>query len=78
MCSSATEVFHAYINNKIGFNFPGQSRIPQLVDHNLITSVHYEEAAESYVVPFRSNHPRHVFVNIIECTLLCIRRYSLD
>ena len=33
--------------------------------HNLITSVYHKEAAEPYVVPFKSDHPRHVFVNII-------------
>ena len=44
--------------------------------HNLITSVHHKEAAEPYVVPFRSDHPRHVFVNIIECALLRALRYS--
>jgi hypothetical protein len=46
------------------------------IDHNLITSVHHKEAAEPYVVPFRSDHPRHVFVNIIECALLRAIRYS--
>jgi hypothetical protein len=44
--------------------------------NNLITSVHHKEAAEPYVVPFRSDHPRHVFVNIIECALLRAIRYS--
>ena len=44
--------------------------------HTLITSVHHKEAAEPYVVPFRSDHPRHVFVNIIECALLRAIRYS--
>jgi hypothetical protein len=46
------------------------------IDHNLITSVHRKEAAEPYVVPFRSDHPRHVFVNIIECALQRAVRYS--
>ena len=46
------------------------------IDQNLITSVHHEEAAEPYVVPFRSDHPRHVFINIIGCALLCALRYS--
>ena len=44
--------------------------------NNLISSVHHKEAAEPYVVPFRSDHPRHVFVNIIECALLRALRYS--
>jgi hypothetical protein len=46
------------------------------IRHNLITSVYHKEAAEPYVVPFKSDHPRHVFVNIIECVLLCAIRYS--
>ena len=46
------------------------------IDHSLITSVHHKEAAEPYVVPFRSDHPRHVLVNIIECALLRAIRYS--
>ena len=48
----------------------------QCMGHSLITSVHHKEAAEPYVVPFRSDHPRHVFVNIIECALLRALRYS--
>lgn len=42
----------------------------------LITSVYRKEAAQSYVVPFQSDHQRHVFVNIIECALLRALRYS--
>ncbi|KAG0424037.1 hypothetical protein DMUE_6114, partial [Dictyocoela muelleri] len=36
----------------------------------------HKEAAEPYVVPFQSDHPRHVFVNIIECALFRALRYS--
>lgn len=43
---------------------------------HLETSVHHKQAAEPYIVPFRSDHPRHVFVNIIECALLRAIRYS--
>jgi hypothetical protein len=46
------------------------------IDHNLITYVHQKDAAEPDVVPFRSDQPRHVFVNIIECALLRAIRYS--
>ena len=46
------------------------------IANSLITSVHHKEAAEPYVVPFQSDHPRHVFVNIIECALLRALRYS--
>jgi hypothetical protein len=45
------------------------------IGNNLITSVYHKQAAEPYVVPFQSDHPRHVFVNIIECAL-CALRYS--
>ncbi len=34
------------------------------------------EAAEPYIVPFKSDHPRHVFTNIIDGTLLRAIRYS--
>ncbi|CAF2972131.1 unnamed protein product [Rotaria sp. Silwood2] len=43
---------------------------------NHITSVHHKEAAEPYVVPFKSDHPRHIFANIIRCALLRAFRYS--
>ena len=46
------------------------------IGNDLITSVYHKEAAEPYVVPFQSDHPRHVFVNIIECALLRAIRYS--
>ena len=42
----------------------------------LTTSVYHKEAAEHYVLPFKSDHPRHVFGNIIETTLLRAIRYS--
>ena len=42
----------------------------------LTTSVHHKEAAEPYVLPFTSDHSRHVFGNIIETALLRAIRYS--
>jgi hypothetical protein len=36
----------------------------------LTTSVYHKEAAEPYLVPFKSDHPRHVFVNIIDGALM--------
>jgi hypothetical protein len=42
----------------------------------LATSVYREEAAEPYIVPFKSGHPRHVFNNIIDVALLRAVRYS--
>ena len=43
---------------------------------NLNTSVYHKEAAEPYVVPFSSDHPRHIFENIVRCALLRALRYS--
>ncbi len=42
----------------------------------LITSVYHKPAAEPYVVPFTSDHPRHIFANIIQGALLRAIRYS--
>jgi hypothetical protein len=35
----------------------------------LATSVYRKDSAEPYIVPFRSDHPRHIFDNIINGTL---------
>ncbi len=42
----------------------------------LATSVYHKEAAEPYIVPFNSDHPRHVFTNIIDGVLMQAVRYS--
>ena len=42
----------------------------------LFTSVYHKPAAEPYVVPFLSDHPRHVFINIIKTSLAHALRYS--
>jgi hypothetical protein len=42
----------------------------------LTTSVYHKEAAEPYILPFNSDHPCHVFGNIIETALLRAIRYS--
>ena len=42
----------------------------------LVTSVYHKEAAEPYIVPFKSDHPRHVFNNIIDVALTRAIRYS--
>ena len=42
----------------------------------LFTSVYHKPAAEPCVVPFISDHPRHVFSNIIQASLLRAVRYS--
>ena len=50
-----------------------------LVSNNkgdLATSVYRKKAAEPYVVPFSSDHPRYTFSNIIETSLTRAVRYS--
>ena len=42
----------------------------------LSTSVYHKPATEPSVVPFISDHPRHVFSNIIQAALLRAVRYS--
>ncbi|CAF1501633.1 unnamed protein product, partial [Rotaria sordida] len=42
----------------------------------LPTSVYHKPAAEPYVTPFLSDHPRHVFKNIIQNALTKAVRYS--
>jgi len=42
----------------------------------LVTSVYHKEAAEPYIVPFKLDHPRHIFKNIIDNALLRAIRYS--
>ncbi len=42
----------------------------------LTTSVHRKQAAEPYIVAFKSDHPRHVFTNIIDAALIRAMRYS--
>ncbi|CAM4845825.1 unnamed protein product [Rotaria magnacalcarata] len=44
-------------------------------DGNIITSVYHKEASEPYIVPFKSDHPRHIFENIITTALLRAIRY---
>ena len=42
----------------------------------LITSVYHKQAAEPYVVPFKSDHPRQLFKNVIDTALMRAIRYS--
>ncbi|CAF2053126.1 unnamed protein product, partial [Rotaria magnacalcarata] len=43
----------------------------------LSTSAYHKPAAEPYVVPFISDHPRHVFENIVQTSLRRAIKYSL-
>jgi hypothetical protein len=42
----------------------------------LTTSVYHKEVAQPYVVPFKSDHPRHIFKNVIDTALMRAIRYS--
>jgi hypothetical protein len=42
----------------------------------LATSVYRKDSTEPYIVPFRSDHPRHVFNNIIHGALMRVIHYS--
>ncbi len=42
----------------------------------LATSVYRKDSTEPYIVPFRSDHLRHVFNNIIDGALMREIRYS--
>ena len=61
---------------KIGKNLPFLDVL--LVNNNgtLTTSVYHKPAAEPYATPFISDHPRHVFVNVITTALARAVRYS--
>lgn len=45
-------------------------------DGQLLTTVHHKDAAEPYIVPYMSDHPQHIFSNIINCGLQRAIRYS--
>lgn len=47
---------------------------------SFITSIHHKDSVEPYILPFRSDHLRHVFANVIATALLRAIRYcsSLD
>ena len=42
----------------------------------LVTSVYHKETSEPYVVPFKSDHPRHTFGGIVQGKLARAVRYS--
>jgi hypothetical protein len=45
-------------------------------DGTLITSVFHKQAAESYIVPFKSDHPQQIFKNVIDAALKRAVQYS--
>ncbi|CAM4828303.1 unnamed protein product, partial [Rotaria magnacalcarata] len=64
------------LDYKIGNSLPFLD--VQLTNNNgiLSTSVYHKPAAEPYATPFISDHPRHVFINIIQTSLARAVRYS--
>ena len=42
------------------------------------TTVYHKDASEPYVVPFTSDHPMHIFRNIIYDALIRAIRYSFS
>ena len=42
----------------------------------LATSVYHKEMSEPYILPFKSDHHRHIFKNIINAALIRATRYS--
>ena len=61
---------------KIGKSLPFLDVLMTNNNGILSTSVYHKPAAEPYVVPFISDHPRHVFRNIIQTALTRAIRYS--
>jgi hypothetical protein len=46
-------------------------------NHGILTiSVYHKPSAQPYVIPFISDHPRHVFRNIVQNALARVVRYS--
>lgn len=64
------------LDYKIGNSLPFLD--VQLTNNNgtLATSVYHKPAAEPYVTPFTSDHPRHVFSNILKTSIERATRYS--
>ena len=61
---------------QIGTSVPFLDVLVENQNGILATSVYHKTAAEPYIVPFTSDHPRHIFANIIETQLLRAIRYS--
>ncbi|CAF4686105.1 unnamed protein product, partial [Rotaria socialis] len=70
--------FHPNIKlvRQIGRSVPFLDVFIQNSNGAFITSVYHKAAAESYVVPFGSDHPGHIFGNTIDTTIMIAVRYS--
>jgi len=61
---------------EIGKNLPFLDVLLTNSNGILLTSVYHKLVAELYVTPFMSDHPRHVFTNIITIAVARAVRYS--
>ncbi|CAF3889969.1 unnamed protein product [Rotaria magnacalcarata] len=61
---------------KIGQSLPFLDILLTNINGTLSTSIYHKPAAEPYVVPFISDHPRHVFDNIVQTSLRRAIEYS--
>jgi hypothetical protein len=61
---------------QIGTCIPFLDVLVENQNGSLFTSVYHKEAAEPHVLPFMSDHPRHMFSNIIQGALFRAVRYS--
>ena len=64
------------LDYKIGKSLPFLDFLLANMNGTLQTSVYHKPTAEPYLVPFISDHSRHVFVNIIHNHLTHALRYS--
>jgi hypothetical protein len=70
--------FHSNIKlvRQIGTSIPFLDVYIETNNGTLITSIFHKEVAEPYIVPFKSDHPRHIFKTIIDGVLMRAFRYS--
>ncbi|CAF1552592.1 unnamed protein product [Adineta ricciae] len=64
------------ITYSIGFKNEFLDVHTENVNGTLITPVFHKPAAEPYVLPFGSDHPRHIYINIVYEALLRAARLS--
>jgi hypothetical protein len=64
------------LDYKIGESLPFLDIFLMNQNGTISTSVYHKPAAEPYIVPFISDHPRHVFGNVVQTALVRAIRYS--
>lgn len=74
------EANHAHLNIKLVRQIGTSTSFLDLsIENNngvLATSIYHKEMSEPYILPFESDHPRHIFKNIIDAALIRAIRYS--